>query len=224
MWNPNRHSRSVIAFAVFLSFFTAAPAHADALCTEVQAIAREGDLVFTEPYGRLSEPLALTLGSWMTHVGLVIANEKGELQIAEARVPRTRLTGLCAFIHRSFRSRLLVRRLRRDLLAEERARLRASVSARLHRNYDLGFNIEGSGEFCSKLIHEVFGEALGVDVGRIVTFKDVLDASPNKYMVKFWSVWFGKSIPWTRRTITPPSVAADAAFASVFENNLPAVY
>jgi hypothetical protein len=83
------------------------------------------------------------------------------------------------------------------------------------RWYHLGFNYDSRRMFCSKFVHEVFREALGVEIGTVQTFGELLECKPDQAL-GFWKLWFFGRIPWTRRTVTPASQLASPLLQAVF--------
>ena len=70
--------------------------------------------------------------------------------------------------------------------------------------YHLGFDLDSRHQFCSKFVYEIFREAVGVEIGSVELFRDLLARNPHSPL-QFWKMWFIGRIPWDRRTITPGS-------------------
>jgi len=86
---------------------------------------------------------------------------------------------------------------------------------RLNQYYHLGFDFDSKRQFCSKFVYLTFKEALGVELGKIQTLKELLEENPQA-SVNFWRCWYLGFIPWERKTITPASQLHDPQLNTVF--------
>ncbi|MBS0659562.1 MAG: hypothetical protein JSR82_15070 [Verrucomicrobia bacterium] len=174
------------------------------LTATLRAELRCGDIVFTAIKSPLYRKVAETCGSWDSHVGILFRNPDGRLVVAESRVPISTYTSLDRFLARSEEGAFAIRRLRGGLTDEQAARLRAECDRRMRRVYHLGFDFDANREFCSKLVYGAYLDALGVEIGRLETFRELLSSNPAAPL-RFWRAWFFGFIPWRRRTVTPTS-------------------
>jgi hypothetical protein len=165
--------------------------------------------MFTRIDNFLYRRVANATGCWFNHVGVVVDDTPGAELVAESTVPFVKKTPLDKFIANSAGGTYAVRRLPRDLSPEERTAIQAAADRRLGLLYHLGFDFGSRRQFCSKFAHEVYREALGIGIGRVETFREVLAAQP-KTSTCFWRLWFFGFIPWTRLTVTPASEFEDA--------------
>lgn len=179
------------------------PASSPTLDAAQRAQLASGDLVFIAIRSPLYRKIAQTCRSWDSHVGLVFREPDGSLVVAESRVPRASYTTLDKFLARS-EGAFAFRRLRGGLTSDAAERLRAACDRRLGRIYHLGFDFDANREFCSKFVYGAYLEALGVEVGRLETFRELLAGNPHAPL-GFWRAWFLGFIPWRRRTVTPTS-------------------
>lgn len=85
------------------------------------------------------------------------------------------------------------------------------------RLYGLGFDFDSRWMYCSKFVHRIYREALGLDLGRIQTFRELLDENPGANL-NFWRFWYFGRIPWERRTLTPESLYQDEQLFTAFES------
>lgn len=173
----------------------------DALAPQLQV----GDLVFIRVGFKPFREVAAATGSWTNHVGIVVATDGRQVQIAESTVPLSRRTTLQQFVARSEGGRVAVRRLDTPLTAPQVLRLQAAVEQRLGVRYDTGFDLHSRGQFCSRFVHEVLQEATGLAVGQVQTFAQLLGQQPQAD-TGFWRLWYLGRIPWQRQTVTPASV------------------
>lgn len=65
-------------------------------------------------------------------------------------------------------------------------------------------------------MREVPQQAAGVEVGRVETFKQLLDDAPRAD-VGFWRAGYFGNIPWQRETVTPASVLRTPGLQTVFD-------
>ena len=175
-----------------------------------------GDIVFTRigtyPFRKVAE----ATGTWTNHVGIVLDVSGKEPVIGESRFPLSGTTTLSRFVARSAGSRVAVMRLPEPLTPAQQAALVAAASERAHVFYDTGFDAHSHRQFCSRYVREVLQQAAGVEVGRVETFKQLLDDSPQAD-VGFWRAWYFGSIPWQRETVTPASVLRTPGLQTVFD-------
>ncbi|MDR3417811.1 MAG: YiiX/YebB-like N1pC/P60 family cysteine hydrolase [Nevskia sp.] len=185
--------------------------------TAAGPVFRSGDLVFIATPNPLYRRVAAATGCPASHVGILFEDRRRGWVVAESAVPVCRYRALEEFLARSDHHWFAVRRLPRELSGEEVAALRRACDARMGRWYHLGFRYESHRTFCSKFVHEVYREALGVDVGEVETFGALLRRNPDEPL-GFWRLWFFGRIPWQRKTITPASQLFSAALNTVFQS------
>jgi hypothetical protein len=187
---------------------------------------RSGDLVFVSTPSFLYRRVARATGSRASHVGIVFRDPQRGWVVAESGVPRVRYRPLDRFLARSDQNWFVVRRLDRELSADEVEKLRAACDARLGRwpknLWGTGFSFDSARTFCSKFVHEVYREALGIDIGTVETFSELLHRNPEEKL-GFWKWWFFGRIPWSRRTITPAGQMNSPALRTVAQSGSPAV-
>lgn len=163
-----------------------------------------GDLVFIRVANFLYRRVADATGSWTSHVGMIDHREGDDWIVAESAVPWSRYCTLTRFLQRSEGGRYAVMRLRSPIDSAGQHRLQQEAARRMGKLYHLGFDLDSRRQFCSKFVYEVYRDALGVEVGTVLTFAELLQRNPTSPLT-FWKFWFLSRIPWTRRTITPRS-------------------
>ncbi|KAF7600772.1 MAG: hypothetical protein CGU28_10350 [Candidatus Dactylopiibacterium carminicum] len=166
---------------------------------------RIGDLIFIHVTPLPFEKVSQATGSWTNHVGIVVDVVEGEPVVAESTFPRSKMTRFSAFVARSAEGRYAVRRLNAPLDDTMRQGLLEASRKRMGIFYDTGFNLDSSRQFCSRFVHEVLQEAIGVQVGESETFRELLARNPETEL-GFWRAWYFGFIPWERTTITPASL------------------
>jgi hypothetical protein len=165
---------------------------------------KSGDILFISTPNYLYRKVAQATGSPASHVGIAFHDPRRGWLVAESAVPRSRYSPLPRFLRRSDRGWFAVRRLPRELTQAEVAALRAACDRRMGLWYHTGFKYESRRMFCSKFVHEVYREALGLEIGTVETFGELLRRNPEEDL-GFWKLWFFGRIPWGRKTITPAS-------------------
>lgn len=178
-----------------------------------------GDLVFIRVGFRPFREVAAATGSWTNHVGIVVATDGKQVQLAESTVPLSRRTTLARFVARSEGGRVAVRRLAVPLDPAQVAQIDHAARQREGIRYDTGFDLQSGGQFCSRFVHEVLLQATGVAVGEVQTFEQLLQRQPGADL-GFWRLWYGGRIPWQRRTVTPASVLDSAMLREVFDGRV----
>jgi hypothetical protein len=119
-------------------------------------------------------------------------------------------------LKRSANGRFEVRRLNRPLDSHEIDSLRSKARSDHGRLYCLGFNLDSRKLFCSKHVFRAYQE-IGIEVGRVQSFRELLEVNPTSSCLNFWRVWFFGFIPWNRKTVTPASQLDDPNFFTVVE-------
>lgn len=164
-----------------------------------------GDVVFIRIPRRLFLKVAEASNSWANHVGIVVDHDGTDWVVAESCVPCVRRRRFDSFVTRSENGSFVVRRLPRELHADEKARLREAVTRRMGQLYHTGFALRSGRQFCSKFVREVLTDACGEAVGEVETFATLFARNPQTSL-GFWRLWFFGRIPWQRETITPESI------------------
>jgi hypothetical protein len=177
-----------------------------------------GDIVFIRIANFLYRRVAEATQSWTSHVGMIVERRGSEWIVAESAVPRSRYCPLSRFLKRSEAGQCSIKRLKTPLDAGALERLQAGAARRMGKWYHLGFKLDSSRQFCSKFIYEIYQEALGVKIGTLESFRQLLGKNPNNPLL-FWKVWFCGWIPWERQTITPASQYESELLETVYENS-----
>lgn len=174
---------------------------------------REGDILFISINAFLYKQVARGTGSWSSHVGFAI-KEQNQWLVVESKVPFVTKTPLRKFLSRTCNSEVMVRRLKQAPTETEIKKLKNAADKRMGAIYHLGFKYNSDRQFCSKFIHQVFKEALGVELGKIQTLEQLLEENPQA-SVGFWRCWYFGFIPWQRKTLTPASQIADPTLDTI---------
>lgn len=225
MHGNGKHSRLLMLTAVAFSSLPSAQTRvgqtpAEQSATATPKLAGElavGDVVFIRVGAYPFRMVAETTDTWTNHVGIVVAVDGKEPVIAESTFPFSRLTGLTRFIARSEGGRVAVSRFDQPLTDQQQAAIKQSAERRLGIFYDTGFNLHSKRQFCSRFVHEVFSEAVGVELGEVDTFATLLTRNPNAN-VAFWRRWYFGRIPWQRETVTPASLLHNPRLAALLES------
>ncbi|MDE0856583.1 MAG: YiiX/YebB-like N1pC/P60 family cysteine hydrolase [Nevskia sp.] len=181
---------------------------------------KSGDIVFVATPSPLYRRVASATGTKASHVGIVFHDPAVGWVVAESAVPVCRYRPLDKFLGRSDDDWFVVRRLRQELSPSAVEALRRACDARMGRWYHLGFRYESTRMFCSKFVHEVYREALGIDIGVVETFSELLRRNPGESL-GFWKLWFLGRIPWQRKTITPASQLQSERLTTVWHSGSP---
>ena len=174
---------------------------------QVSAQLKQGDILSISIDAFLYKQVARGTGSWCSHVGFAV-QEQGQWLVLESKVPKVVATPLRVFLARTCNGELAVRRLKQPLSEACIGRLKQAAAEREGCWYHLGFNFDSRRQFCSKFVHQVFRDALGIELGQVQTLRQLLDQNPQA-SVGFWRTWYFGFIPWQRRTVTPASQLVD---------------
>ncbi|MGB0203871.1 MAG: YiiX/YebB-like N1pC/P60 family cysteine hydrolase [Neptuniibacter sp.] len=186
----------------------------DQLELQVSNNLQEGDIIFISINSPLYRQVAQGTGSWTSHVGFVV-KEENQWFVLESAVPTVKRCSLRKFLSRTMNSEVCIKRLSDTLQPEQILRLKQVASKRMGRFYHLGFNFDSERQFCSKFVYLTFKEALGIEIGKVQTFRQLLAENPQA-SVNFWRCWYFGFIPWERKTITPTSQLIDPQLIEVF--------
>lgn len=178
-----------------------------------------GDIVFTRIGGPIFTNVAVTTLSWSSHVGIIVDYQDGDWIVAESGVPFVRKTPLRKFLGHSVDQQFSIRRLKVPPTAEQQRAMLAFANSQMGKLYSLGFDLESSGTFCSKFVHDDVYASTHQSIGEVETFEHLLHRNP-KAPLWFWRTWFLGSVPWRRTTITPASELASPLLTPVVENHL----
>lgn len=182
-------------------------------CDLVRQVVQEGDLIFLDMPEYLFRQVAKGTNSWTSHVGIAFYDQERGWIVAESTIPLSRETGLCDYLSRSTAYKFEVKRLNRPLTSVEKVALRSASVSMLNQLYHLGFNFDSPRLYCSKFVYLAY-QSIGIEVGQIETFHNLIEANPSASLT-FWKFWFFGAIPWQRRTVTPASQLNDPKFVTV---------
>ncbi|WDE96697.1 YiiX/YebB-like N1pC/P60 family cysteine hydrolase [Lentisphaera profundi] len=184
----------------------------------IESLVKPGDFVFTRIDNVLYKKVADTSCSWSSHVGLIIdQNDDGSFVVAESKVPRCVYSDFENFVERSEGGRVEIRRLKGGLQEDQLRKLQEEAKSRMGSWYHFRFNYDSKMQFCSKFAYDVYRHGLGIEVGRIETFTELLHKNPQSPM-GFWRLWFLGRIPMSQRTITPASLIESNKLETVYSN------
>jgi len=179
------------------------------------ALIQEGDIIFLSIPNALYRKVASATGSPTSHVGIVFKDTSSQWVVAESTIPLATYTPLPRFLKRSDDGWHCIRRMKGGLSSKNVAALRSACDERMGALYHLGFRYESRRQFCSKLVYDVYRSALGIEVGQLESFHDLLSRNPRESLA-FWRLWFFGIIPWSRLTVTPASQMESPALETVF--------
>lgn len=178
---------------------------------------RSGDIIFIAIPNPLFSHVSAATGCPATHVGIVFNDPAKGWVVAESAVPLSKITPLDKFIARSADGWCVIRRLKLGLTDAQVRALRTECDARMGVLYHPGFRYESDRLFCSKFVYDVYESALGIHVGELETFSELLHRRPESSLT-FWKVWFFGRIPWNRITVTPASQFESARLKTVWQS------
>lgn len=213
--------QTCIALALAVSrFCDAAPPLPEIEMPILRQQIRPGDVVFIGIPIYLFRKVAESTGTWTNHVGVVTQiRPDGEVVIAESTFPFSRETTLTAFVQRSKNQRVAIAHLPFALSAQEQHALQNAVQRRLGTFYDTGFNAQSKRQFCSRFVYEVLAESINLQVGKVETFRTLLNRHPEADL-SFWRMWYFGQIPWNRQTITPASLLESKKLKVFFDGRV----
>lgn len=190
-------------------------------CARAQKLLVPGDLIFLAIDNPIFFRVAEINDTWVSHVGIAFKKEDSWV-VAESTYPESKETPLCDFINKGYEQKLAIRRLTGHELSSSEVESLYKISvASYGLPYDTGFDYDNDKKsFCSKFAEKNFLAALGIEIGKRQTFKELFEGATNaEQKVKFWKLWFGGSIPWNRVTVTPYQIYIDQNLETIFDNS-----
>lgn len=175
-----------------------------------------GDILFIAIDNPLYRRVAAVSGSWTSHVGLIFDATPGNEIVAESSFPLSKKSSLESFKARSLGGQYAAKRLQRGLSEQEKAGIREAAEKRMGILYHTGFKLDSKRQFCSKFVYEIYREAVGLEVGSIETFHQLL-RKQEKTPLWFWHLWYFGFVPWERRTVTPASLHESPLLVTIEE-------
>jgi hypothetical protein len=178
-----------------------------------------GDIVFIRIGGPVFSRVAITTGSWTSHVGIIVDRQNDDWLVAESGIPFVRKTPLRKFLDRSENQEFSIRRLKTEPTAAQERVMLNFANAQMGKVYSLGFNLESKDTFCSKFVHDVVYAGTHQSMGEVETFDHLLRSNSDTPL-SFWRAWFFGFIPWQRTTITPASELVSPLLNPVIQNHV----
>ncbi|MDO6592261.1 YiiX/YebB-like N1pC/P60 family cysteine hydrolase [Neptuniibacter sp. 1_MG-2023] len=186
----------------------------DQLEKEITNKVKEGDIIFISIDSFLYRQVAKGTGSWTSHVGFIV-QENNQWYVLESAVPKVTRCPLRKFLSRTTNNEVSVMRVKEGLNQEQIDKLKYAAEEKMGIYYHLGFKYDSKRQFCSKFVHHIFKEALGIEIGKVQTLEALLQENPQA-SVNFWRCWYLGFVPWQRKTITPASQLNDPQLKTVF--------
>ena len=174
---------------------------------------RDGDIIFTSIPSKLYQSVEKASNSPTSHVGIVF-NINGKWMVAESKVPLSCYTPLADFVGRSKDGWFSIKRVGQHLSNDDITKLRSRCDSMMGKLYHLGFKYLSKRQFCSKFVYDAYQKSLGIGVGKLKTFKELLSENPSTPKT-FWRLWYFGFIPWNRLTVTPGSQFEDPTLKHV---------
>lgn len=173
---------------------------------------REGDLIFQESTSAQSEMVqALTRSEW-THMGVIVASQRGPL-VFEAGAT-VRLTPLGRWAARGRGGRYAVKRLRdARLSAETVSRLRSLGQSWLGRPYDARFRWDDARLYCSELAHKLYA-GVGIRLGKLQRASE-MNLNDPRVQAALKRRFAGARFDPNELVVTPDSIFHDPQLADV---------
>ena len=181
---------------------------------------RSGDIVFVTARNPLHRRMMRAGGGKASHVGIVFEDARAGWVVAENGVSRSRYRPLEQFLGRSADDWFVARHLKRELSPAEVAALRQACDARMGKWHQLDFKFGSRRNSRSKFVYEVYREALGIDVGAVETFSELLRRNPQESL-GFWKQWFPDRVPSQRKTGAPARQSQAARPRTVWHSGNP---
>ncbi len=187
------------------------------LCQNVTQHLQAGDVIFISSNSEVFKNVAKSTLSWTSHVGVALPDSNNRLVIYESTLPLSKKTAICDFVKRTANDEIAIMRPRADLTQQNIKRLQNVAQGLMGRVYHTGFDYDTKTRlYCSKFVYDVFMKALGIEIGFIETFADLIRKNPDPELIDFWNRWFFGALPEDRRVVTPAGQLNDKDLLPVF--------
>lgn len=175
---------------------------------------REGDIIFQETSGAMSDAIKVATHSKFSHCGLILKKDN-EWMVFEALNP-VEYTSLDKWMERS--KRCVVRRLR-----DADAKITPNVISAFKneakkfdgKEYDSFFNWSDERIYCSELVYKLYKNTLGIELGSLQKLKE-FDLSAPEVQAQLKET-YGEKIPYDEPIVSPVSILKDKNLVTVFE-------
>ena len=174
----------------------------------------EGDIIFQETSGQMSEAIKMATHSKFSHCGLILKKEN-QWMVFEAMNP-VEYTPIAKWMERN--SHCVVRRLKdADTKVTPNAVSAFANEAKKMEGkpYDSFFNWGDDKIYCSELVYKIYKNSLGIELGSLQKLKEFDLTSPEvKAQLK---ETYGEKIPLEEPVVSPVSILRDTKLVTVFE-------
>ncbi len=175
---------------------------------------REGDIIFQETSGELSEAIKQATHSKFSHCGIILKKEN-KWMVFEAVNPVS-FTPLEQWMQRN--NSCVVRRLR-----DADTKITPNViSAFINeaqkmqgKQYDSFFNWSDEKLYCSELVYKIYDNTLGIKLGLLQKLNE-FDLKSEQVKAQLRDT-YGEKIPYDEPVVSPISLLKDTKLTTVFE-------
>ena len=173
---------------------------------------KTGHIVFQTLPGELSQAICEITESPISHCGMIIRKDNGELCVIEAIGP-VRIVPFDDFIKNGIEKKFAVIKLK-DNDFKEFDEVVTEAKKFLGRPYDLLYRFDDENIYCSELLFKAFYNATKMEIAGKVKLRDL----NYKGNVGFIKAVTGGEIPLEREMVTPVDVYNSKLFVKVFSN------
>lgn len=174
---------------------------------------REGDILFQTLFGQLCKVIEGVTQSPLSHCGIVVRSENGDLAVLEAISGGVRETPLYDWVARGRDCVFAAYRLKK----EKREHIPVIIEAcrtYLNRPYDTRYMMDDERIYCSELIYKGYKMATGENLGKIVALGS-LNWEPYSADIEELE---GGRVPLDRLMITPAHLSRAEQLECIFSN------
>jgi len=179
----------------------------------LEVVLIEGDIIFINNLNPVSREVARVCQTWATHIGIIFF-EEDVWQVAESTFPFSRKITLQKFIDNSHGGQLEIYRVE-NLSYNDILELKKASNSYMRIPYDLCFNYDSKWLYCSKFVYLTYLNALKIKIGKVETFRDMIESNPN-FNLAFWRLWYLGRIPWDKKCISISSIISNRILTKVY--------
>lgn len=202
---------AILAVVIFIFSCGGKNSHSKDIVTLKKEL-KTGYIIFQTLPGELSQVICEITESPISHCGMIIRNENGDLSVIEAIGP-VRIVPFDDFIKHGIKEKFAVIKLK-DNNFKDFDKVVTEAKKFLGRPYDILYKFDDENIYCSELLFKAFYNAAKMEIARKVKLGDL----NYKGSVDFIKSITGGEIPLEREMVTPVDVYNSKLFVKVFSN------
>ncbi|MFP4499216.1 MAG: YiiX/YebB-like N1pC/P60 family cysteine hydrolase [Vulcanimicrobiota bacterium] len=163
-----------------------------------ELVFRDGDIIFKQTPGKLSEHISRITGSPVTHCGIIYV-EEGDIFVIEAGDPVS-MTDLKEFVSSGVEKKFALKRYE-NLSREQQNIVVNEAKKYLNLPYDYNYKLDDEHLYCSELVFKAYIRGIDIRPGNLVYLKDLNYKGSEDFIKDLTG-----ELPLERQIITPVEI------------------